>query len=68
MAMTTEIFLVHNIKCDGCASIIRSGLATLEGVESVDVVVDTGSVTVSASGVSREQIEAKLVELGYPEI
>lgn len=65
--MQTETFLVKNVKCGGCASAIESGLKTLPGIDSVDVEIDSGKVTVNGSDLSREQLAAKLQELGYPE-
>jgi len=65
--MATEQFTVQNVKCGGCVSAIENGLGELSGVESVEVVIDGGKVTVSGDDLSREQISAKLQELGYPE-
>lgn len=65
--MQKEIFTVKNVKCGGCVSAIEEGLKTLAGVASVEVVIDGGKVTVSGNDLSREQIAAKLQELGYPE-
>lgn len=65
--MQSETFLVKNVKCGGCAGAIENGLKTLPGIDSVDVEIDSGKVTVSGSDLSREQLAAKLQELGYPE-
>jgi copper chaperone len=64
--MQTERFRAQNVKCQGCAKTIREGLAPLEGVESVQVDVTTGEVTVTGQGLSREAVSAKLSALGYP--
>jgi len=63
----TETFVVKNVKCGGCVSAIESGLKTVPGVDSINVEIDGGKVTVSGSALSREQLAAKLQELGYPE-
>ncbi|GKT11907.1 MAG: copper chaperone [Thiomicrorhabdus sp.] len=64
---------VENIKCGGCANSIRQKLTALEGIESVDVDVDTGQITISlASQVDQDSMEAKikakLLSIGYPEV
>ena len=52
--MTVQVF-VENIKCGGCANSIRKQLQTLKGVESVDVDVEQGQVTVElAEGIDAE--------------
>lgn len=65
--MQTETFTVKNVKCGGCVSAIENGLKALPGVDSVEVVIDGGKVTVAGSEISHEQLSAKLRELGYPE-
>lgn len=65
--MQTETFTVKNVKCGGCVSAIENGLKTLAGVDKVDVAIDGGKVTVTGSDLSRDQLSAKLQELGYPE-
>jgi len=65
--MSTETFTVKNVKCGGCVSAIENGLKDLPGVESVEVTIDGGKVTVNGSDLSRETLSAKLQELGYPE-
>ncbi len=65
--MTQESFTVQKVKCDGCADTIREGLLKLPGIESVEVDVPTGSVTVHGSELSREKLAAKLTTLGYPQ-
>lgn len=65
--MQSETFIVRNVKCGGCVSTIESGLKTLPGVDSVEVTIDGGKVTVAGNSLSREQLAAKLEELGYPE-
>ncbi len=65
--MGEETFQVKNVKCGGCAANIQQGLSELSGVESVDVVVEGGTVTVKGTGLSRDVLAARLKELGYPE-
>ena len=66
--MQTEQFTVQNVKCAGCVNNINSGLLTLNDVDNVETIIDSSIVTVTGSQLSREQISAKLAELGYPEV
>jgi len=59
-------FSVTNVKCDGCATAIREGLEKLPGVSRVLVTVSSGEVEVQGGALVREQLVAKLAELGYP--
>jgi len=64
--METQEFQVANIKCGGCAASIKNGLAELGGVQTVEVDVASGDVSVSGD-VARNELAAKLAELGFPE-
>ena len=44
--MQTEIFNVKNVKCGGCVSAIENGLKSLPGVDSIEVTIEGGKVTV----------------------
>ncbi len=65
--MQTEHFTVLNVKCGGCAANIKKGLATLEGIQVVEVDIKTGAVTVEGDKLDRGHLTNKLAELGYPE-
>ena len=65
--MTNETFSVQNVKCGGCASTIQDGLAAMPGIDTVEVEVEGGTVTVSGADLDRATLSAKLAELGYPE-
>ncbi|OOZ40871.1 hypothetical protein BOW53_05930 [Solemya pervernicosa gill symbiont] len=62
-----EQFQAQNIKCGGCADAIKNGLGELNGIEQVEVEVESGNVTVEGASLQRDTISAKLAELGYPE-
>ncbi len=64
--MQTEVFEVNNVKCGGCAEIIREGLSGQIGVAAVDVDVAGGKVTVNGEALDRGGLTTKLAELGYP--
>ena len=65
--MQTEKFTVQNVKCGGCVSAIQDGLQAVPGVAEVEVVIDSGEVTVTGEGLDRAALAAKLAETGYPE-
>ena len=65
--MQTEKFSVKNVKCGGCVNTIREGLMGMDGVQSVDVTIEGGAVTVSGEDLDRVALTQKLGQLGYPE-
>ena len=65
--METQQFNVANVKCQGCAKNIKEGLGVIVSVETVSVDVATGKVEVTGVDMDRQNITAKLAELGYPE-
>lgn len=61
--------VVENLKCHGCANTIRKSISQMEGVSSVEVDVEEGRVEVSfEEPKSLDQIKARLLHLGYPEV
>jgi len=65
--MPSEHFKVLNVKCAGCAANIENGLSALNGINTVEVKIDTGEVSVEGAELHRQQLSEKLSELGYPE-
>ncbi len=64
--MSTSIWTVTGMTCGHCVSAVTEEVATIEGVESVEVDLETGSVTVSAvPDPTREQMAAAVDEAGY---
>ena len=59
---------VENIKCNGCASTIRSRLVEQELARSVDVDVEHGDVHVEDNPEWRDQVINALARMGYPEV
>lgn len=56
-----------DITCGGCASSIKNALGSMEGIKKVEVDVTTKMVSIEHSEqISREQIEAKLDDIGFP--
>lgn len=65
--MPSEHFKVLNVKCGGCAANIKNGLAELPAVSEVEVDIESGEVDVSGEQLDRNQLAARLADLGYPE-
>ncbi len=59
-------FKVAHVKCGGCATTIREGLTTIQGVSQIAVDVSSGEVEVQGDALVRDVLIAKLITLGYP--
>lgn len=65
MAVETT-YTVTGMTCGHCAASVREEISELGGVTGVDVVVETGAVTVtSAAELARDAVEAAVKEAGY---
>ncbi len=65
--MEKKTFQVPAIGCDGCVRTIKNELSELNGVASVDGVVDTKTVTIEYDDPATwDQIVGTLVEIEYP--
>ncbi|PQJ80345.1 heavy-metal-associated domain-containing protein [Polaribacter porphyrae] len=63
----TEI-KIENLKCGGCANTIKKGLLNIEGVENIDINVETSTVAITSKNSDLRSIKEKLSKLGYPEV
>ncbi len=62
----TTTWNVTGMHCGHCAASVTEELKEIPGVDDVDVVVETGAVTVTSSApLTREQVEAAVKEAGY---
>lgn len=64
---------VENIKCGGCANGIKQKLKILEGVQNIQVDIETGRVTCELDEPLNSDemlglVKIKLASMGYPEI
>jgi len=59
-------FEVENMKCNGCTNRILTSLQTIKGVEQVSINLELATISVEGT-LDRDEIIAKLNELGYPE-
>lgn len=64
--MTTETYTVTGMTCGHCAASVTEEISELEGVETVDVVVETGAVTVTSTApLEHAAVQAAVEEAGY---
>lgn len=64
--MTEKTFNVPDVSCEHCVTAIQGELGKINGVDRVNVDIDSKLVTVRHNGqVSDEQIVAGLDEAGY---
>ena len=62
----TTTWTVTGMTCGHCVASVTEEISELPGVESVDVVLETGAVTVtSASPLERDDVERAVREAGY---
>lgn len=65
--MKTFTVKTPDITCGGCANSIKNALGKMDGIEKVEVDVDTKTVSIEhGAQISRQQIEAKLDDIGFP--
>jgi copper chaperone len=64
--METSTWTVTGMTCGHCVKAVTEEVSAIEGVESVEVDLDTGLVTVHAAPTpAREQVAAAVDEAGY---
>ena len=62
----TSTYTVTGMTCGHCATSVTEEISELAGVEHVDVVVETGAVTVtSAAPLDHAAVQAAVEEAGY---
>jgi copper chaperone CopZ len=62
----TTTWTVSGMTCGHCVASVTEELSELPGVESVDVVLETGAVTVtSGSPLRRDDVDRAVREAGY---
>lgn len=66
--MKTEHIIIANLSCDGCIKSITKKLTSIDGVNDVEVDLETNNVIVNHDEkVNREEITEALLSIGYPE-
>lgn len=63
---TTRSVTVTGMTCDHCVAAVRSEIVGLDGVEQVDVDLDSGRVTITSStDIADDALAAAVDEAGY---
>jgi len=65
--MMTYNISVENIKCGGCANTITSKLNAMDIIDSCEVDIENGVVTVNGDESNKAEVVQLLLKLGYPE-
>ncbi|HYJ27496.1 MAG TPA: heavy-metal-associated domain-containing protein [Nocardioides sp.] len=64
--MDTQTYTVTGMTCGHCAASVTEEISAIAGVEGVDVVVETGAVTVtSTTPLDESAVRAAVEEAGY---
>lgn len=63
--MAEQTYTVTGMTCTHCTNAVSSEVGKIAGVQSVDVDLATGHITVTGDGYSDDQIEAAVDEAGY---
>ena len=63
--MEQKTYTVSGMTCDHCVASVTEEVGEVAGVERVDVVLETGQVTVSGSEVPDDAVRAAVEEAGY---
>ncbi len=58
--------IVQNLKCGGCASTITKGVTSIDGVDNVNVDVETSAISFTSTNDSIDNVFDKLAKMGYP--
>lgn len=62
----TQTYTVAGMTCGHCVASVTEEISEIPGVESVDVVLDSGAVTVTSSQPLEQQaVRAAVEEAGY---
>ena len=63
--MTARTYTVNGMTCSHCVSSVREEVSEVGGVESVDVDLASGRVTVTGSDVSDDAVRDAVSDAGY---
>jgi copper ion binding protein len=64
--MTMQTYTVTGMTCGHCVASVTEEISEIPGVESVEVVLDSGAVTVTSSQPLEQQaVRAAVEEAGY---
>ncbi|MGI8880114.1 MAG: heavy-metal-associated domain-containing protein [Jatrophihabitans sp.] len=63
--MATKTYTVTGMTCEHCVNSVSSEVGKIAGVQSVEVDLAIGQLTVAGDGYADEQIRAAVDEAGY---
>lgn len=56
---------VAGMTCNHCKATVENNISAMEGVEEVNVDLQTGEVQIGGNGVNIEKVAKRVQELGY---
>lgn len=65
ISVEQRTYTVSGMTCAHCVASVTEEVSEVAGVESVDVVLESGTVTVTGTAVSDEAVRAAVEEAGY---
>lgn len=60
-----KVVFINGMSCQHCVMAVKSALIEVEGINSVDVDLESGSATLDVDGTSDEIIKEAVKEAGY---
>ena len=66
--MSTIRLSLKNIRCEGCVKSIKTALEKHTNIQEVNVVKETGAVTIKGEGLVNSNIIEELTALGFQKI
>jgi copper chaperone len=60
-----KTYTVTGMTCGHCVASVTEEVSEVAGVQSVDVVLDSGALTVTGEDVSDQAVQAAVEEAGY---
>jgi copper chaperone len=61
----TRTFTVSGMSCSHCVASVSEEVAEVDGVETVDVVLASGLLTVTGAAIDEGRVRAAVEEAGY---
>lgn len=58
-------FTVYGMTCNHCVMSVTEEVSEVEGVDAVDVDLESGRLVVTGAGFANDRIQAAVVEAGY---
>ena len=62
---TTKNFTVEGMHCQGCVNAVTAEVSGVDGVENIDVDLDSGRLSVTGADVDDAAVRAAVDEAGY---